>query len=399
MEPNAIYSDAAEKIAGFKPVTLQAPVDPVTGQKQGEDVTVNHQITFGELMLFGCPNPGDRDRILRSGLQSIYLAIGSTDINSLIPADISGAMAVLRNPDTKVLNVLEGSPNRDVTNSWQYIWDEERVPTTRAPVFNPDGSLPAENQPSWSVGSNTLMFVGRQVKGSLVGGQMANAQRNVDVMQRALMSATTEIRQAMNFYAIQGAEQTSYAPASFPQASGVFERTDLNPVNAAGGLIASGGFVESAVYDIGAYIGFDFQVVGFTSNFQLGDVRTKEINRYPGSTPLTNLQYMEMLQAQIRTRLVGYNLGQSTVRIFEPTNGPIVPFFYEKDLPSATSLLMVVDGPADPALVDFVLGGQSYIVLARPNVNLYDLVVAAKGFTFKWPLRETSRKLYGQATA
>lgn len=385
----SLFKDINDQLAGLKPFQFETPANPLTGEVQ-KTQEVNRAIRFGELLRYSITNRESHDAIERYGLADMYNTIRSTDVSALLAADTHAVMANLSNKDTVTYDLLRSAREPLKVKDWQQNTLEERASQLRAPAFNPDGDNPAEDQDLRTVKQNSLMFVGTQLREGIVTGDMVQQQQGMSIMGRELTSAALKIKQAASYYSLRGVRQANFSYQNIPQCDGIYTDAVLN-IKDCSALDVSGANIVEVLEGIASYIGWGFNVIALTNNKTMEVIENLEIGKWGLSRPSDQRkEYMEMMPAELQKMNISFN------KWYVPANGNPVPFIYEKDLPTGTTLLFVygkVD--AEQCLCEFELAGKAGMwALAREVETLVKMVVAFYGFSTRLPLSELKGKLF-----
>lgn len=390
--PPDVYQNLQQQFAGLAAAPT-APAESVQYQgTNGKPVQQERPMmgrTLGEMFFYSIPDAIERESTM-DYLKDCLIkqnAIVATDLDSLLTANMSEPFAEARNTDTRWFNFLESRPRRMIiTDRRIRIPQKAQGTNRRAALFHPDGPMPAEAQKTRTERSQTLMFFGEQSKLSIVGQSMLQSQMNINLQADELEGNMLALRQAANYYTLRGVEESDWTDPTtptIPQSRGVHTGSTTNPQDLAGNDMNDDN-LEDALYDLHPVFGEGFQAILFTNKKQIKNIKTLEINKYPGNSYIDYLQY-EQLKNQFNSYQVKIE------RLFEPTVGNYLPVVSEKDLPSGESLLAIVDYPY---LGEFALNGSvGAMALALPTALMYDVKVIFYGCAPIDPMPESRRKI------
>ena len=369
------YKSIQDQFAGV----AAAPGAPQAAQPAGRGKTI------GEMFHSSIP-----DAELRAKTWEIYVdamskikGVATSDLGSLLTANMTPMFTEVRNTDTVTLNVYESRKTKMLVTDYRLRIPEKAQGVGRkGQKFNPDGTMPTEVSKTRSERTQTLMFIGEELKNSIVGASMVASQQGIDLVADEMGGAMLSMRQGTNYYLLRGVEQTTITSGSIPETGGLLDRTSTYVEDLDYADIGAD-FIEDQLDEWRPAFGDAFNAMVLTNTKQLRSVRTIEQDRLKGNGWLDYFAFDSKMQERIRDYKVRVD------RVFEPVIGNPVPFTHEKDLPANTSLMFMLDYPY---LGEFALDGQTGPwAVALPTPTLFKLVCVWYGFANVDPV-ETSRR-------
>jgi len=356
---------------------------------------VSGVVTLGDALEYSVLDGGSRLKVANQVIDPIITKLVRTpDIATLRMATISDRVAVLRNTQTPFLNFLESQPGGvGQANDYQYRFDEWNIGADVAEPWNIEDDLPGEALSMRPSRNNTLTCIGNKIAVSLMVQEMANSQRNIDVLAREIDLEITRIRRKMNAMLLANTEVKIEQAGSIPQLGGMVTRSTAYTVGAGGSdltrtllqqqidAIANNGDPQG--------LGYNIPLIAFTNARQLQVLRDIIISEYNGIDPMSRVAF----EQELKGRLADFRVPVQMV--FEPMPGPVVPFVLDSQLPSGTTMLLDAN---QPRLVKMNLGGQpGPYVLQRPTEKLQSLNVIFDLFTLEDPLVVSRALITGHA--
>jgi len=298
----------------------------------------------------------------------IYKDINTTDIGPVRLVSLYDTIVKTFNPETKFYNVLNSKPVEQVTD-YQARIVEEDINNYNVTDFNMDGALPAVNQSVLSQRSNTLQAKGQGLAISWMEQELA-AQGPYKRQEYATQLMFAAIRMAKSWSAtmLSNTEQTSESVPNVPSLGGFITRSVQNVIPAGGGNLTDA-LIAQMIGQLAVPYGYDAvasDIVAFTNAAQIPVIRNLMINRYPGTDPMSKLQYDNVLKA--RMGAVGLPDIQA---VYEDNNGVVIPFVRDLQLPANTTLFFRA---SFPRMGGFKFGGKfGPYVVSRQIGTFYDL--------------------------
>lgn len=365
--------------------TLKDMVDQITEQKSGDQAPVQKDQRyrpFIDLMNEVQPDITKQNQIMKmlvgsgvfTGKDVTSIDIGPVRVESLYPV-----IAQIVNTEFKLAKMLLNRPVERVTDYRERIV-EENVGDQTLPFFNMDGDLPPVYQSVLSNRFNTLGAFGQQIKLSFMADALAfQSPYKRNEFEAQVSAALNKVNRSLNSYTWANTEQTGEAIGQTPQPGGFYTRSTSNIVSA-GGSNLTDALIAGRVSAMAASFGFDglTDLVGFCHDGQLPILRNLMINRYPGTDPMSKLQYDNVLTQKAKA------MGLTIDAIYESDNGKVIPFFRDEQMPANTSMIFRADLPQ---LGMFELGGNfGPHLIERPIATLYRSYVLFLLFTLLDPL-------------
>jgi hypothetical protein len=342
-----------------------------------------------EAILIKSEPDSSRREILKQMLVNVYKEVDAVDLGAVRIISLYPQIAQARNQETKTLNILESAPIWRSTD-YQNRFPEERIGTETAIKFNLDqSSVLDELQSNLQSRTNTTGAVGQAVKISFMAEELAGqGPYRRDELASQISFAMTRIRRTMNSMLISNVEQTNEAPNVIPQPGGLVTRSTANNLATSGNLTDA--LIKGRIDAMAATFGYDYlqeNVVALTSASQIPVVRDLMINRYPGTDPMSMLQYDNVLMRRLKS------VGVDVQMVYMDDNGVVIPFIRETALPAGTTLFFDV---RLPRLGKFqMLNQYGPFLLERPNTTLFSLLYMFDLFTLIDPLIESRAVLSG----
>lgn len=308
----------------------------------------------------------------------IMKEVQSPDIAQLRLVSLAPRASELRNEMTILLNIAEANPVVRLTD-FQVRFREIRVGTDTSPFFNPNGTLPAEATSLRPMRTNTLGFIGNQLKIRFIAQELGNQSpvESVDVRAEEIDFEITRIRRGMNSALISNVEQTSEAAANIPQPGGFLTRSTLYNLNA-GGVDITNALLQGrldAIANVTSPEGYGYEsMVALTgSNGQIAKVRDLMIARYPGEN---SSAYQQTSSAM---RLAAVNVPVEQMVGYRPLPGKDLLVGYEPQMASGTMLFF---DPIQLQLGKFqMMNSLGPWVLERPTSDLLYLLLCFDSFS------------------
>ncbi len=338
-------------------------------------------MTLGDALEISVPSASSRLKVANQVIDPIITKLIRTpDIATLRMATISDRVAVLRNTQTPFLNFLESQPSGvGQAFDYQYRFDEWNIGADVAEAWNIEDALPSEASSMRPSRNNTLTCTGNKIAVSLMVQEMANTQRNIDVLAREIDLEITRIRRKMNSMLLSNTEVKIEQAGSVPQLGGFLTRSTSYTVDA-GGSDLTRSLIQTQVDSIANNadpqgLGYNLPLIAFTNARQLQVLRDIIISEYNGIDPMSRVAF----EQELKGRLADFRVPVQMV--FEPMPGPVIPFVLDSQLPSGSTIIFDAN---QPRLVKMHLGGQpGPYVLQRPTEKLQSLNVIFDLFTLE----------------
>lgn len=365
---------------------LKDVIDQITDQKSGQDAAPiqkdNKYRPFIDLMNEVQPDLTKQAQIMRllvgsgafTGKDVTSVDVGPVRVESLYPV-----IAKIINQEHKLATMLMNRPSVRVTD-YDVRIPEENVGDAILPFFNVDGDLPATVETVLSERHNTLGAFGQQIKLSFMADALAmQSPYNRNEFQAQVSGAMNRVNRSLNQYLWANTEQTGEAIGQTPQPGGFYTRSTSNTVSA-GSANLTDALIKGRVDALAASFGYDGlpDLVGFCHSSQIPILRNLMITRYPGTDPMSKLEYDNVLKA----RADAYGLTINA--IYEDDNGMVIPFFRDEQMPANLAMIFRADLPQ---LGLFELNGQlGPHLIERPIATLYRSYVLFMLYTLIDPL-------------
>lgn len=301
------------------------------------------------------------------GQSGIYKDLNTTDLGPVRITSLYDPISKIVNPETKFYNVLDAKPMEQVTD-YQVRIVEEDINNYNVTDFNMDGTLPAINQSVLSQRSNTLQAKGQGIAISWMEQELA-AQGPYKRQEYAtqLAFAALRMQKAWSSTFLSNTEQTSESVPNIPSLGGFMTRSVQNVIPCAAGNLTDA-LIAQMINQLAVPFGYDAvssDIVVFTNAAQIPIIRNLMINRYPGTDPMSKLQYDSVLKGRMAA------LGLEIQAIYEDNNGVVVPFVRDLQLPANTSLAFRT---SYPRMGGFKFAGKfGPHVVSRQVGTFYDL--------------------------
>jgi hypothetical protein len=348
---------------------------------------VDQAPAFGEYMEGALGSEAEDIMSATGPMQKLMKDMGTTEIAPLRLISLTSNIPVVRNSDTRFLNLLESQRRFEVIKDYQFRIRQRDIGTHTSNVFNMDGDLPAVIQSSYSARTNTNTAVGESKKISMLASAIASQQEGVNLQNDQLSDAGVRIRKTESAMLLSNVEQVDEAVGLIPQLGGFINRSTLNTVAVVGGNFTEANLQEG-VDTIRTNLGSGKQIVLWAPPSQIPVIENIMITRYPGRT-FTDMA----MQQEVMKRMVAFDVPWSV--IYQPRPGNPIPVVYDDQLPAGTAIMFVYEPDMFPLLALFSLMGQAggIMTLARPNTTLYDFLVVFTLFSLSDPVR-VSRIVY-----
>lgn len=391
MSNELFYEDIAKQFAGPSPVGAAAA---------GADVTAGHSAamqgqgnwqrakSYGESMLDSYPD-GTKRHVLNSIIKSYLLyksKLGTGDVSGLLNTSISPRFTFIRKTETIGLNIVESIPGPMlVVNDWTRRIVDRHIGTVRAGKINPEAVPlnPALLQTVRSQKLNTLAFYGDAVAASFVAQSMVGQQQpGTNLLQEETDAEMQRMRNALNYDIWNSIEQSNFTPPNVTEFGGLISRIVTNTDDLGGADIDADDLEEMSNTIEGVVSGAKKLVV--SNRRQVGNVRTIEVARYGGQTPLSYIAWADRLRTEF---LVPVD------KMFEPSTGPAIGCVHDDDIGNNV-LMMSIEPEHAPRLAYFLIDGQPgpHLFVKPPLSTSYELRESAlvlMGVTLDDPAEDT----------
>lgn len=313
--------------------------------------------------------------------QLIEKEVQSPDLSNIRLVSFAPRFAELRNEMTVLYNILEANEIARVTD-FQTKFFERRIGFDLANPFNPNGALPGEAQSNTPARTNTLGFIGNQLKIRFIAEELAlqSPVNSLSEKARQIDDELVRIRRGINARLLVNTEQTSEAPASIPAPGGFITRSTSYNTVVAGDL--TNNIIQSnvrAIANLASAEGYGYSqlVCLLGGDSQLSVVRDLMINRYPGQNWLAN----DAMCADLARRLANVDVPTDQMMGYQPNPGRPVLFCYEPQMPTDTAFFF---DPMQPQLAKFqMMGSMGPWALERPTPELLYLYVVFDAWTLQ----------------
>lgn len=226
-----------------------------------------------------------------------------------------------------------------------------------AEAWNIEDALPSEALSIRPSRNNTLTCIGNRIAVSLMVQEMANTQRNIDVLAREIDLEITRIRRKMNSMLIANTECKIEQAGSTPQLSGFLTRSTAYTVDCSGSDLTRS-LIQTQIDSIANNadpqgMGYNVPLIAFTNARQLQVLRDIIISEYNGIDPMSRVAFEQELKGRLAEFRVPVQM------VFEPMPGPVIPFVLESLLPSGMTIILDAN---QPRLVKMNLGDRKSVV-------------------------------------
>jgi hypothetical protein len=297
-------------------------------------------------------------------------SVGPVRIDSLFPA-----IALIENRDHPFLNGLRSKPRFRCTD-YNVRIPEEDAGTEILNWFNLDGSMPAVVQATLDARYNTVGALGQSLKVSWMAQELAmqgpyNRNEDADQLARAL----NRIDRSLNQYMWANTRVNNEVVPNVPQPGGFYTRSTANVSAITGNLTDA--IITGMVDQIANYFGYQNlnDLVMMVPRAQLPVIRNLLINRFPGTTALTQMEFTNMINRDSSD--YGFK-GYPVNFFYQDNNGINLPIFVDDQAPSQVAELFRA---SYPQLGGFEFRGQYGphlvqlpIALFTSYVVVFDLV-------------------------
>lgn len=295
--------------------------------------------------------------------------IGPVRIDSLVPG-----IALIENRDTPFLNGLRSKPRVRCTDLNARIV-EENAGTEILNWFNMDGAMPSVVTNVLDARYNTVGALGQRIKVSWLSqalGEQSPYNYNADADQ--LARAYNRINRSLNQYMWANTRVTNETAPAVPQPGGFYTRSTVNVAAVTGNLTDA--IITAMVDQIASYFGYSQldDLVLMVPRAQLPVIRNLLINRFPGTTALTQMEFTTMLKGQASAD--GFN-GFPVNFVYQDSNGVVMQVFVDDQAPANVSMLFK---SGYPQLGGFLFRGsfgphvvQLPIALFTSDVVVFDM--------------------------
>lgn len=315
------------------------------------------------------------DLLVKSGaLSGIYKDITSPNLGPVRVDSLLPGIALIENRDTPFLNGLRAKPRVRCTDLSLRIV-EENAGTDILNWFNMDGDMPAVVTNVLDARYNTVGAIGQRIKVSWLAqslGEQSPYNYNADADQMA--RAINRINRSLNQYMWANTRVTAEAPPSIPQPGGFYTRSTVNVAAVTGNLTDA--IITAMVDQIASYFGYQQldDLVLMVPRAQLPVIRNLLVNRFPGTTALTQLEFSNILKGQAGN---GGFQGYPVNMVYQDNNGVTMQVFVDDQAPSQVSMLFKT---GYPQLGGFLFRGsfgphmvQLPIALFTSDVVVFDM--------------------------
>jgi len=309
--------------------------------------------------------------------------IGTTDIAALRLVTLADRVAHQANAECRFLDFMNARNGSVNLTDYQYRIIESAIGTQTTDLINLDSlTLPAVLQSNYTQRYNTATATGNTIRITMMAQNIAGMQGNAgesNLFERQLDDMIIRINRKKNQTLLSNTEVVSEAAGQVPQLGGFITRSTNAPISASNGNFTNA-LLQQGLDQIAALYGSMEQCALFVTKGQLAVIRDLMINRFPGETSATHLEYMRQLYGEVKADAKGL---QTSV-IYQPYPGVALPVYYDQDLPSGQAILFKSEFPQ---LASMKWNGQSGpVMMARPEVSLADVAIVFDLFSLSDPL-------------